>query len=167
MGRSLTKKWFTGKRVGMQTHSNQGLVIQIIATAHRLERLAERHFFAHFKLSGPNGKILMILGKRAPLTPSQLVECVGGTKSNVTQRLNVLERQGLVKRSSPKGQKDKRLVTVDLTPLGVKTTNSMCRSVKSKVLDLEKQLDTKLLAQATEALTTIHSILDAYEASSS
>ncbi len=60
--------------------------------------------------------VVLLLAERSPQTQSELGAAVNKDKTNMTRLLAALERKGLVRRSSPSG--DRRSLLVHLTPAG-------------------------------------------------
>jgi len=87
------------------------------STALRLEMIADRLLFKPLGLTAASFRILAVVDKCGALTPTSLMGYLGGTKSNMTQRLSFLNRAGLIKTSRvPSG--DQRKILVSLTPAG-------------------------------------------------
>ena len=72
-------------------------------------------------------KILKLLHIHGTLTASNIIEMLDATKSNISQRLNFLEKESLIKRSYAINKADKRQIMVSLTEQGEKI-----------IIDLEK-----------------------------
>ena len=70
------------------------------------------------------------------MTPKQIIELIGGTKSNISQRLNSLEKKGYIKMRKSTG-KDKRMLFVELSPLGRKKLQEMKKHLNKVKLELE------------------------------
>ena len=94
------------------------IISPILHGASRIERSSDRLVFEPLGLSFTAFKILKYLSCIGPASPVAMLEFLGGTKSNLSQRFQNLERKGLVKKlSSPVG-KDRRYVAFGLTPAG-------------------------------------------------
>ena len=87
------------------------------ATALRLEMIADHLLFKPLNLTAASFRILAVIDRCGTMTPTDLIESLGGTKSNITQRLAFLNRSGLVKTARLKGG-DGRKVLVSLTESG-------------------------------------------------
>lgn len=90
-------------------------------TASRLEVIANRHLFGPLKMTISSMKILRLLEKMDQLTPKEIMENIGGTKSNISQRLDLLEKRGYITKDNKKSD-DKRKVYVRLTVTGKKSS---------------------------------------------
>lgn len=86
-------------------------------SALRLEAMAERFIFKPFNLSSASFRILALMIKVPEITPTEIMAYLGGTKSNVTQRLNFLIRSGLIETKRIAGG-DKRRIVAKMTPAG-------------------------------------------------
>lgn len=94
------------------------MVSPILHAATRIERLSDRLIFEPLDLSFTAFKILKYLSVAGPSSPGSMLECLGGTKSNLSQRLGTLERKGLVERLPSKSGSDRRFVAFALTASG-------------------------------------------------
>lgn len=90
----------------------------IIFTASRLEAIANRYIFLPMGTTAAVMKILGLLKMKGPLTPRQIMDLAGGTKSNISQRLDTLEKNGFIVRDESIKQSDKRKVVIRLTAKG-------------------------------------------------
>ncbi|MFA7319739.1 MAG: MarR family transcriptional regulator, partial [Parcubacteria group bacterium] len=70
----------------------------IICLARRMEIIADKYVFKPLGISPISMKILKALKWHASLSPSDLIEITNSTKSNISQRLNLLEKEGSVRR---------------------------------------------------------------------
>jgi DNA-binding MarR family transcriptional regulator len=57
---------------------------------------------------------------------------LGGTKSNITQRLNYLEKKGFVTRSQEGGKADKRKVSIFITSAGQQAIKEASYLIRDK-----------------------------------
>lgn len=96
-------------------HSPEEYVMMV---AMRLEVVANRYVFTPMRMSFASVKILGYLACAGPATPTGILESVGGTKSNVSQRLDKLEKEGFVSRRS-ETEGDRRKVLIRVTPRGL------------------------------------------------
>lgn len=136
---------------------------RIIITAARLEAFANKHFLAAFNLSITSLKILDMLSKCTGMTPTQLMEELACTKSNITQRLDVLEKNGFIQRIVPVGSRDKRRVMVQITALGKSTLAEVIVSMQKKGFEFETALGFNETAQCHDFLNKINELFHLYE----
>lgn len=122
----------------MTPQQRQPVAKQIIYIASRLEAIANHFVFNPAGLSSASVKILDILRCNTMLTPSDILEKIGGTKSNVSQRLNFLEKEGFIARTHSQYSQDKRRVAIKLTAKGNKKLSEMHERLKKAQLHLEK-----------------------------
>ncbi len=144
-----------------------GLVIQLILLAHRLEDTAERCFFAPHGLSMSTGRILMCLYRSDPQTPTEILNELGGKKSNITQRIALLEKMKLVARQTPKPNSDRRHIRFGLTALGKRHAKMLDQIFTINIDALEKHIGPQQWETVMSVLNTIHEKLDATPPSSS
>ncbi len=103
----------------------------IIHAAMRLENIANKHIFSHLGMTSASIKIMFVL-KKCPAynTPTKILEAIGGTRSNISQRLDFLEKKGFITRKHQELDSDKRKVNIMLTSQG-----------KAKLMEAEKWLE--------------------------
>jgi DNA-binding MarR family transcriptional regulator len=94
------------------------MISPILHAATRIERLSDRLIFEPLDLSFTAFKILKYLAITGPSSPGTMLECLGGTKSNLSQRLGMLQRKDLVKRLPSKIGSDRRFAAFALTTAG-------------------------------------------------
>ncbi len=114
----------------------------LVFTAMRLEALADRYMFKPLGLTTASFRILMMLAKAGPQAPSEIIEILGGTKSNATQRLNWLSRRGWIKLTHKEGE-DKRRASARITALGRQQVAKASRLFKDNDLHIEKYFSNK------------------------
>ena len=133
-----------------------------IMTAMRLEALTERFLFKPVGLSAASFKILAFVKNSLGCSPSQMLNYLGGTKSNITQRLNFLEKHGFVcsKRSSTG---DKRKVFISITPVGNKKFDDVISNFKKNSIYLEKFFSKKELSDHFSFMMKLNLVLDKCE----
>jgi len=106
-------------------------------TSVRLEMIAERLIFKPLKLTSASFRILAVIGKLDGITPKEILGYLGGTKSNITQRLNYLKRLSLVEMTKPESG-DRRQVKVSLTAQGRASLSKISASIDHNQLHFEK-----------------------------
>ncbi len=92
----------------------------IVITGVRLKTIANRFVFSPMGITGAQFRILRMLSSDGTKRPSDIMKFAGGTKSNVSQRLNALEKDDLIVRLAPKKGDDRRNVMIEVTPKGKK-----------------------------------------------
>ncbi|MFH1375881.1 MAG: MarR family transcriptional regulator [Patescibacteria group bacterium] len=88
----------------------------VVLTGVRLKTIANRFVFSPMGLTGAKFRVLRMVQK-GKQKPSEIMKFAGGTKSNMSQRLNTLEKEGLIKRSHSNAG-DRRNIFVVVTPQG-------------------------------------------------
>lgn len=132
----------------------------IIFTATRLESIANRYIFVPIGTTAAMMKILGLLKKKGPMTPVQIMNLAGGTKSNVSQRLNTLEKSNLIVRSHAVISNDRRKVMVKLTFKGKEQMEMIKKQMRKAQLCLSKHFTEREIRQHIEFFEKINEILD-------
>lgn len=136
----------------------------IIRTAMRLENIANKHFFNHIGMSSASIKIMCIIAKCPECnTPTKILEAVGGTRSNISQRLDYLEKQGFINRKHARTGSDKRKVNIILTPQGKTKLAQTEEWIKKANMYLEEYFTKEELAGHFTFFKKLNGILDAEE----
>ena len=133
----------------------------IMCIAHRFEKLGQKHIFAQADLSSVSAKILFVINMHHHISPSDIHEALGGTMSNISQRITYLEKNGFIKRIH--STSDKRKISLDLTPLGKQKTAVIEKWLKKGNVCIEKQFTKKEVAQHFAFCKKLHTILDTAE----
>lgn len=132
-------------------------------SATRLEAFANKHFLEVFGLTLTSLKILDVLSRYKIVTPTQLMKELGSTKSNITQRLNVMEKNGLIQRKAPSQSKDKRKVGIGITVLGREKLSEAITIIGRKEVGFEKNFSPAEILACHSFLGKINDLLDQYE----
>ena len=111
----------------------------ILRAAARIKTVADHQVFNPLGMTTSTFRILNLLaqsedGRR---TPGYLMKFVGGTKSNMSQRLNFLAKNKLIKRVEPKVGEDNRKVFITLTPVGKTLVSDVTKKIAKAKLRLE------------------------------
>jgi len=111
----------------------------IVCTAARLESIAQRFVFEPMGLTAASAKIIKFLAitPSGQLTPTEIMRQIGGTKSNISQRLNFLEKLGYIQRVM-RSTGDRRQTPVQLTAAGKKKYKEVRARLQGPVLMLEQ-----------------------------
>ncbi len=114
----------------------QTIANTIALTALRLELIADRLVFKPLGVTSSSFRILAILDHFGQVSPGEIVDLVGASKSNLTQRLDFLVRAGLVERKVG-GLQDRRKITINLTVAGKKKVKETLKILKQVNAHLE------------------------------
>jgi DNA-binding MarR family transcriptional regulator len=132
---------------------NDSVAFALIHAAHRVEARLEEGL-AGVKLSGAKHAALSVLvAQDRPISLSELAEKLTCVRSNVTQLVDRLEADGLVKRSDDPA--DRRAVRAELTKLGRERHAAGARVVSAVLKDVVKELgavDPKVLKRALDGV---------------
>lgn len=114
----------------------------IILTAFRLELIADRKIFKPLGITAASFRILAVLSRLGPVSPGEVVDLLGASKSNLTQRFNFLTRAGLVEKEGG-SQADRRKIIMRLTAAGERKVKEVYLIMKKANLYVEKSFNTK------------------------
>lgn len=134
------------------------LASRILCVASRLEQYGNRLLFEPMGLSFSSARILLFIA-HGMHSPVQIQEALRVTKSNISQRLTLLEEKGLVERSAASGG-DQRCRNITLTDLGKEKAHALTSAISLQSLELEHSLHPDDVATCERVLTTIHHLLD-------
>lgn len=132
----------------------------IIYTAARLEAIADRYIFGPMGTTASSMKILRLLHNHGPLTSQRIGELGGGTKSNVSQRLDYLESKGYVARDPENFPADKRKVLVKITKEGGQQIAEIQKRMKKAQICLSRHFSEKEIAGHAKFFEKINLIID-------
>ena len=135
----------------------------IICLAHRLEAIANKYVFQPMGLSAVSMKILKLLSIHEQLTASDLIAMINSTKSNMSQRLNFLEKEKYIVRTHDADDHDKRKIRIKLTPQGKRMILNLEKRFKKAQISFEEKFSAKDLEEHRSFLVRINSILDTEE----
>lgn len=144
--------------------NGDGLVMRLMHLAHRLNAAAGKYFFAPYGLTLSTGRILMCLHHAECKTPTELTTAIGSKKSNMTQRIALLKKAGLVElRQLTEG--DRRSVQISLTEKGKETVIKIERIFEEHVALLENALTVEQRNQTLTTLNLMQKTLNDFEQS--
>ena len=135
----------------------------IIFLAHRFETIANKYVFQPMGLSAISMKILKLLRVHGQLTASDLIVMANSTKSNISQRLNFLEKEKYIIRTHDIDDGDKRKIRIELTAHGKQMISDLEKRFKKAQISFEEKFSAKELAEHRSFLAKINLILDSEE----
>ena len=135
------------------------LISPIMHMAHRIERLGDQCILEPLGLSHASFPLLWHILRHTELTPGALSSLTLASKSNISQRINVLERNGLVERHYGTGD-DRRSVTLRLTKSGKEKCEAACEKIKKSSIHLEQFFTPEELAAYHHFFEKLNHILD-------
>jgi len=147
----------------MEVLNPHSIFKQIIVTAARLEEVACQEFFKPLGLSSTTFKILHILSAHSAMTPTQITKGLDCGKSNLTQRLNLLEKNGLVRRVRPSTKADGRTVRITLTDVGKSKIDEAIQVLRKHGALLEKHFSHAEKKACHDFLKKVNQIIDPHE----
>ena len=129
----------------------------------KIESMANKYIFRPAGTSLSAMRVLGYTNSKKSITAKNIMQLSGKSKSNITQRLNILERDGFIKRTrNPKGQ-DKREVLVKITPKGRKKVESIKDKLKKFEISKEKYFTKKELQEHLRFMQKLNNFLDEKE----
>lgn len=145
-------------------HSIEGMnfIARLFYLVHRLEQAADRCFFGPHGLTMSTGRILMCLHTLKQDTPTGLAEKIGGKKSNMTQRIAMLKKAGLVKMEND-GDRDRRRVFISLTEKGEEVAKKMDEIFQIHIQELEKEMTQEQKETMMTVLKLLNEKIDEFE----
>lgn len=140
--------------------SYYSIVEPVIFTASRLEVLSNRYLFGPMEMTVASVKILRLLDKHKKLTPKEILEKVGGTKSNISQRLELLQERGYIKKNHADSD-DKRSVFIEISLDGKKKIVELCKHLKKVKLEFESNFKKEEIEQHYIFFKKLNKLIDA------
>lgn len=144
--------------------SYYSIIEPILFTACRLETIANRYLFGPKKMTVSTVKILRLLEKRGSLNSKDILEKIGGTKSNISQRLAFLEKKGYIK-TRRNVSTDKRKLFVKLTPLGKEKFEELKKHLRKVKLELESNFSKEEIQKHFDFFNKLNKFVDLKEKS--
>lgn len=132
----------------------------LILAAMRIEHIGTKHLFGPLGLTSASVKMLRLLECRGSISPGEMPEVLGTTKSNVSQRLAFLEKEGLVRRNYGASLRDKRLAAVSLTPAGKRKLSAIRQRLDKARPQLMKEFSAQELKHFNSFIAKLNRILD-------
>ena len=143
-------------------NSYYSIIEPIVYTASRLEFIANQYFFRPIGMNISSVKILELLHKKKILTPKEIMELAGCTKSNISQRLNFLEKKGFVQTKKNLFD-DKRKLSVKLTPAGKEKLQELKKRFDKIKLKLESHFSQKEIERHFEFFNKLNELISLKE----
>ena len=135
----------------------------IVITGVRLKTIANRFVFSPMGITGAKFRILRLVGSEGRKRPSDIMKFAGGTKSNVSQRLNALENEGLIMRLPPQKGEDRRNVLIEITPKGSKVIEDLAEKFSKATEALEAKFTKEEIAAQFAFIEKFSNIIDDHE----
>lgn len=150
----------------MPNYTNmQNISRSIIIMGFRIEFYANKHIFEPLGLTSSSYKIMAILHHNEGVSPIEMLEKLGCSKSNITQRLNFLEKQKLVTRFHNGQNSDKRKVIIKLTKLGEEKYSKVIKIMRKRAESLEKFFTKEEIDCHVAFIKKLHNIINDLEKS--
>lgn len=135
----------------------------IVITGVRLKTIANRFVFSPMGITGAKFRILRMLCHGGKKRPSDIMKFAGGTKSNVSQRLNSLEKDDLIRRLPPKKGEDRRNVMIEVTPKGKALIDKLVDKFKKSTEALKEKFTPKEIETHFEFIKKLNMVIDEHE----
>ena len=125
-----------------EVNAYYSIIEPIMMTASRIEAVANRLFFHPLGTNISNLKILHIVCHKPGISPKEILFLFGGTKSNLSQRLGVLEKKKLIIiKKNING--DKRKISIKLTSQGTEKL----KAIKVRINEIKADLESNFSSQ--------------------
>ena len=129
----------------------------------KIESMANKCIFHPMGLSLSSMRILGYLHNKKVTTAKELILLTGKSKSNITQRLNILEKNGLITRSKSISSKDKRETILKITDLGKTQVKKAMKEIEKFHLANEKIFSKKEIITHIKFMKKLMTFLDEQE----
>jgi DNA-binding MarR family transcriptional regulator len=146
----------------MGKSDNRSLAKTLVYTGARLEMIGNRYIFEPLGMTSSSMRILDMLMKHKRLTPTELLDRIGSSKSNITQRLNFLEKCGLIERIES-ARNDKRQTVIALTGKGGKKYRAIAAMLKKRTMHIEKFFCRAEIDEMGRFLKKLNKLMDEHE----
>lgn len=134
----------------------------IVFTAARMEALANHYVFEPLGLTSSTVRILILLRCRGAMNPSEILKQTGGTKSNISQRIRLLEKKKMIKRLN-RGLRDKRIIELNISKAGENKLEEIAAQFKKYIPAIEKHFKAKEMEINYKFFNKLNKILDSLE----
>jgi len=135
----------------------------IVMVGVRLRTIANRFVFSPAGITSSQFRILRMLCCDGSKRPSDIMKFAGGTKSNVSQRLNSLEKDGLIRRLAPKQGEDRRNVMIEATPKGEQMIENLLGRFQKSTDALNSKFTDEEIKALFAFLNKLNRVLDENE----
>lgn len=132
----------------------------LLCLTHRIESIANKYVFQPMGFSAISMKILELLKIHKTLTASDLIKMLTATKSNISQRLNFLEKEKLIIKEYASDKKDKRKILIALTPKGKEMISNLEKRFRKAQISFEEKFSPEELKSHKEFMEKINTIID-------
>lgn len=130
----------------------------------KIESMANKYIFKPMGLSLAAMRILSYLENKKITTAKELITLTGKTKSNIAQRLSLLEKNNLIVRKKFPQSKDKRETYLKITALGRKKLKEASGKIEKFHLAKEKFFTQKEIQEHIKFMQKLSIFLDKEDA---
>jgi len=129
----------------------------------KIESMANKYIFRPSNTSLSAMRILSYASSKKSITAKEIIHLSGKTKSNITQRLNILERDGFIKRIKNLKNQDKREVFIKITTKGKKKVEEIKSQLKKFEISKDKCFTKKELSDHIKFMHKLNDFLNQKE----
>ncbi len=126
----------------------------------KIESMANKYVFHPMGLTLSSMRILSYLENKEVTTAKELIFLTGKSKSNITQRLNILEKNKLITKDKAPRNKDQREIFLKITPLGKRKLREAFEKVKQLHLAKENFFTPKEIQEHIKFMKKLSIFLD-------
>lgn len=130
----------------------------------KIESMANKYIFKPMDMSLSSMRVLSYINNKKTTTAKELIMLTGKSKSNITQRLNILEKNGLIIRSKDKNNKDHRETFLKITSEGKSKVKEAIRKIEKFHISKEKFFTKKEIESHIKFMKKLSLFLDREEA---
>ncbi|MFA6183483.1 MAG: MarR family transcriptional regulator [Parcubacteria group bacterium] len=109
----------------------------------KIESMANKYIFGPMNMSLSSMRVLGYVNSKKTTTAKELIRLTGKSKSNISQRLAILERNGFIIRIKNENNKDGRETFLKITSLGESKVKEAMQKIKKFHLSKEKYFSRK------------------------
>jgi len=130
----------------------------------KIESMANKYIFQPMGMSLSAMRILGYINNRKNTTAKELIYLTGKSKSNITQRLNVLEKNELITRTKNSQSKDQRETFIKITLQGKSKVKEAMKKIEKFHLSKEQFFTQKEIESHIKFMNKLSYFLDKEEA---
>lgn len=129
----------------------------------KIESMANKYIFLPMDMSLSAMRILGYINGKKKTTATELIRLTGKSKSNITQRLHILEKKGLIIRTKDIQNKDQRETFIEITPKGKTKVKEASKKIEKFHLSKEKFFTKKEIENHIKFMNKLSCFLDKEE----
>jgi DNA-binding MarR family transcriptional regulator len=129
----------------------------------KIESMANKYVFGPMHMTLSSMRILGYINGKKITTAKELILLTGKSKSNITQRLNILEKNNLITRAKKNAHKDKRETFIKITPQGKSKVKQAFKKIEQFHISKEQFFTKKEIESHIKFMKKLSFFLDKEE----